>query len=322
MSIAERGNALSSGQPLLARKAQSVTLTDGATITETFCKIARSCIGQILTNHECLSTTGAPEAIHQMRVGLRRLRSAISVFRPLIASPHTDNVTNELRWLQGCLGPARDADVFIAEILQPSRHLFADDREFQTFAALFHAKRHTARGIAQATMADPRFTRLLLRLRLWADGEGWLEAVRQFGPADPEQPARTFAQTILEKRYRRLCRGMQNLAALDDEKRHLARINAKKFRYSTEFFASLFDKKKVLRMVELVSTLQDSLGALNDIAVSRTTLFSEAVQSGDPAALWAAGLIAGWHAARRPELLARAEKNWTACRRLHRFWAE
>ena len=322
LTVADRGHALVTGQAPQSRKAPPVPLAADATVAEAFRAIARSCIGQILVNQECLTATGAPESIHQMRVGLRRLRSAVSVFRPLIASPETDGVKEELRRLQETLGPARDADVFVSEILMPARTIFADDREFQALAEVFRARHRAAHEVARAAVTDFGFARLLMRFALWADGEGWLEAVRQFGPADPDEPARAFAANILERRHRRMSRAMQNLATIDDAARHRARIETKKFRYALEFFASLFDVKKVQRVAGVAAQLQEALGNLNDIAVARATLQAEAVKSGDPAFLWSAGLIAGWHAARKTGAMQNAQKSWDVLRKLPRFWGK
>src|SRR3546814_12195228 len=59
------------------------------------------------------------EGVHQMRVALRRLRSALSLFAPALPAALTDPLIAELRWLNGPLGRKRDIDVFLAETLVP-----------------------------------------------------------------------------------------------------------------------------------------------------------------------------------------------------------
>jgi CHAD domain-containing protein len=320
--LIDRAHALRTGKALAPRKALAPSLAADCTVAQAFSTIAHSCLAQLVVNQECLTLTGDPEAIHQMRVALRRLRSAMAVFAPLIASPQTDRLRAEMRWILDYLGPARDIEVFIAEILNPARPLFPQPDAFESFAEVFRARHRTAQSVAKAAVADPRFTALLLSLALWAEGEGWLQAVREFGPADPDEPARQFARTVLERRYRRLRKALQDLGDLDEEARHQSRIEAKKFRYCLEFFSSLYPGARADRMAAKTGDLQDRLGLLNDIAVSRQTLLDQARGMREPDAIWAAGTIAGWHTARIPALLAESIKHWGQCRRLPRFWMD
>jgi CHAD domain-containing protein len=61
---------------------------------------------------------GKPEALHQMRVGLRRLRTAISIFKEVVADSQRDHIKSELEWTTGELGPARDLDVLSEGVLR------------------------------------------------------------------------------------------------------------------------------------------------------------------------------------------------------------
>jgi CHAD domain-containing protein len=123
---------------------------------------------------------------------------------------------------------------------------------------------------------------------------------------------------VLAKRDRRLRRaGGDRLSALSTEDLHRARILSKQVRYAGEFFAPLWRRKATRPFLEVLADLQDILGQLNDIAVARTRLTSGHEDGGRA---WAAGLIAGWHAGRRPHLLAQAEKAWARYRKAERFW--
>lgn len=86
--------------------------------------IGRAGLTHLLRNHACLIETGDAEAIHQMRVALRRLRSAMSLFKIMLNDAQSEALRGELRWMQQMLGAARDGDVLLAEIVQPLDRLY------------------------------------------------------------------------------------------------------------------------------------------------------------------------------------------------------
>jgi inorganic triphosphatase YgiF len=319
-SKAERGYALVEGTILQPEKSPPLALAADATTAEAFRSIAGACISQLLINQNCLVDTQDPEAIHQMRVAIRRLRSAMSVFKEILGSPETASLTDELRWLQTHLSLARDSVVFIEEILDPLPGLFVDDPNYAALRANFVAERDAAHEAAVKALSQPRFTQIVLRLGCWAEGGDWLNT------EDPERrglldrPVCLLAQSSLAKRDSKLRKGMRHLADVTPEVRHRLRIQVKKLRYSIEFFGSLYQSKKVKRLTLALGTLQDRMGLLNDIAVSRHRLRERAGRSNDW--LWIAGMIAGWHEARVGDLLVEAEDDWHAYDRVPRFWEE
>ena len=72
--------------------------------------IGFSCLQHLLANEPVLRETRDPEAVHQMRVAVRRLRAAISIFKAMAADERGDAVRRDLRWLATQLGEARDLD--------------------------------------------------------------------------------------------------------------------------------------------------------------------------------------------------------------------
>ena len=53
----------------------------------------------------------APDSVHAMRVACRRMRSTMQSFRLVLERDRTDHLVDELRWLAGQLGGARDLEV-------------------------------------------------------------------------------------------------------------------------------------------------------------------------------------------------------------------
>lgn len=117
-------------------------------------------------------------------------------------------------------------------------------------------------------MDSVRYTRLMLRLTLWIESKGWRDTQSGKGQAAVDVPVLDFASNALLRRHKKLLRRGRGLAGLDDETRHRARIAAKKVRYATEFFASLFPRSVVKHSIDALSELQEDLGWRNDIVVA------------------------------------------------------
>ena len=116
LSKAERGYALArpKSQPVKAHRAPEVRLKAGDDAATCFRKIASSCIRHYRMNETLLLDTGAAEPLHQARVALRRLRSAFSLFKPLLATdPRSEMLRAEIKWLASELGRIRNLDVLI-----------------------------------------------------------------------------------------------------------------------------------------------------------------------------------------------------------------
>ncbi|HIJ62467.1 MAG TPA: CHAD domain-containing protein [Rhodospirillaceae bacterium] len=318
---AERGFALLDQAAPKPVKAQAVALAKDQSSAAAFRRIALSCIGQLVANQEILAATGDPEAVHQMRVAVRRLRAAMSLFKGFLDTPETVAVKEDLRWLQSHLGPARDAEVFIAEVLDPVAAAFAGTPGFDRLRAHYAARRETLTAAVIGLLRHRRLTQTLLRLGAWAEGGDWQ---RWEGGAQLEhlqRPVMEAAVQALTRRDRKVTKGMTDLEQLDDHARHMLRIQVKKLRYSIDFFSSLYSVSRARKAAAALGELQDHLGLLNDFAVARDILKSQAEKQRDKTLLWVSGMIAGWHAARIPGLLRDAAGDWDAYRKLPRLWS-
>lgn len=314
LSKSERGYQLATGTPAAPVKARPVALEPNMSAAEAFQAIARNCLQHLLANEHCLLANGDPEAVHQMRVALRRLRSALKVFAEVVADPHLEEVKAELRWLLGHLGPARDADVFLAEILDPVVAAHPDLFALDSLRRHWHRQRDADFAAAVAAVAEPRFTALMLMLGAWVEGGDWVNT-RSRRQAEPVQKLARRVLARLDRRLRKA--GGKRLHLLPAAELHRLRILGKRLRYAGEFFASLYPKGAAKAFLARLAGLQDHLGELNDIAVAAPRL-AGSVESDDHAR--AAELVIGWHDRRRPKLLAEAEAIWRRLRRQDRFW--
>ena len=249
-----------------ARKSRPVTLDPTSAASTAFVAVATECTDHWRTNQALLLDSRAMPHLHQTRVGIRRLRSSFSLFRPLLdAAPGAFDVAHRLRTLALPLGPARDLDVLLTGPL-------VDGLDTEQVAHL-------------AGSREAAYDRVLTILRSseWADAGHDLDALLAGSPwpGVDDPPVRELAGRALEKRWHRVVGPVDRLAAMAPYARHRVRIEAKKLRYGCEFFASLYavDTPRVVTDsgAELtgpvafawhVEQVQTALGAVNDHATA------------------------------------------------------
>jgi inorganic triphosphatase YgiF len=322
-SKAARGYALLS-PPAAATpaRAEDATLESKTTTADALSAILRSCARQIEANAEGVTERDDPEWVHQMRIGTRRLRACLALMRDLVPGDLIAPARADARWLARELGPARDLDVLADETLpaiaKAVRGHGADDdtAALRTLRAHVARRRAAPRAAARAAVASPRFVQFLLAV-------GGLAARPRFG-VDPATtaaaalaaPARQFARPVLKRRQRKLSRRGTNLRDAAPAARHAARIAAKQLRYATEFFATLFPRRRTRAYRAALAELQEILGVLNDATVAADL----AAEVAGPRAA-ATATLRGWAAAQsaaRTDTLAAAWQQFTRARP---FWS-
>ncbi|PQZ81093.1 MULTISPECIES: CYTH and CHAD domain-containing protein [unclassified Brevundimonas] len=307
-SKSERGWRLASGDSRKPRAAAPTPLSPEATTGEAFRLISMACLAQVSANAELLRVVRRPEAVHQMRVGLRRLRAAVGVFKPLLAAPERQRIETELKWLARESDAARDLDVFIRDVFHPT----ALEASSPGLAAL---GRHllTARGQAYdrvlTAISSPRYALLML------ETTAWIETA-----ALPDAPVAPFAAEALTRLHHQVETRARDLSDLDAEARHHLRIRTKRLRYAAEFFADLFPaRRRRARYLKALERLQDRLGALNDLAVARDRIPGEA-HLDDPEVAFSAGRVIGRRERDEAALLTAAVKVWGRFHDARPFW--
>ena len=267
-SKAERGYALLKGGGLQVEKAAEIDIPPNMCAEEAFRAIARSCIRQLVANEPIL-LAGLAEGLHQMRIGLRRLRASIAIFADVVSDEHEKTIKAELKWITQELGPARDLDVFAADVLDPLRASHPSDAGLTMTQRNFDAKRKEAYRRAATAVRSDRFRAAVLDLVDWVETGDWGSA----GGDRKASRARTVAEhakaelSKLRKRIKRKGADIRHLCVMQ---RHKLRIRAKRLRYATEFFAGTFPGEASARRrqesLAALKDVQDALGGLNDLA--------------------------------------------------------
>jgi triphosphatase len=260
---AARGYRLASGQLATPRKAEPLHLNSAMSPQKAFSIIARGCLEHIVANIDCAYEGHDPEGVHQVRVGVRRLRAAASAFRKVLPKSRYVRLGRDLHWLQRELGSAREWDVFI-ESGSASSNRTTDPKGL---AALAEKERARAHERCRAALGSRRCANLLLdlaSLAIAADA-GRLVSDRTTGePAVSDLPIVGFAAATLRKRHRQVRRLGKTLDSLDAAELHKLRIRVKRLRYATEFFADLWPRRRTAAYVAALKALQDLTGRLED----------------------------------------------------------
>jgi inorganic triphosphatase YgiF len=320
-SKASRGYALLTGERAGPRKARRVELNRQALLHEVLVAVVRDCLAQIRANELPASEGVDPEGVHQLRIGVRRLRSALRLFGPLLPRPQVTALNGELRWLAWELAPARDLDVFVDELIGPLARSHQDDPALKTLRDEAVALRDEARQRVREALDSPRYTRLVLNLGHWLARAAWTDQPLSEQSARLFLPAEAYASELLERLHRKLLRLGRRLEGASIEERHRLRIRAKRLRYASEFFRSLHPGKRTRRYLGRLSALQDVLGELNDVATADRIL-AELLSRVEPAPVnWhAAGFVAGWKGHTAERRLATLEQLWDRFEAAGRFW--
>jgi inorganic triphosphatase YgiF len=309
------GQALTAGSKPQARRKDDLALKKDASAAEAFMAVARNALAHIAGAAQVLREAPQPQAIHQLRVAARRLRTALATFAPVVRDGRRDWVKGELRWLAQACNDARDLDVFAEAARGACDTLEAPSPGLPELMARLDGARDHAAAEARVTAGSERFRELLLEVTAWAEVGPWT--------SDPARaalravPARAFAAERLARQLKHLKHAARHFDHADAEHRHKVRIEAKKLRYAAEAFASLFHAKAVQPYVDALKALQDELGALNDAAVGERLI---AGLSLDRQSAFAAGRLAGLRAAEIPRRRSQARKALHRLKQLEPFW--
>ena len=317
---AARGYALLSGERPKPRKSDPLVMDRSWTVDECIGHVFRSCFVHWTANEKPAELGDDPEGVHQMRVALRRLRSALSLFAPALPAEQSDWLGREAKWLANSLGQARDWDVFLGEML-PGIHGGDFDGLLTPLEKAAEARRRAGYRRVRQAIGSPRCTRFLLELWRWIEDRAWRSPA--LAPA-LNQPIAELACAVLARQHARAVKRGKGFARLDLPDRHRVRIAIKKLRYSVEFFASLYGEAASKPYRKRLSRLQDALGALNDSAIVHG-LMDEVLSGkagGEEASelALAAGIANGWYTRGRLDNDAALVETWAAFTEAKPFW--
>lgn len=317
---AERGYALAAGETRRRPKYEVPALDAGFSAEQAFRALGAACLGHLCANAESLRDQPGPEGVHQLRVALRRLRAALTTFKPLLGEAERERVKQSLKWLAKEMDEARNLDVFIADVWRPAARDHHDLPGMAEFGrALLAAQTRAYERVADA-IGGRQFRSVTLETAAWLQAGSWTRS--RTTAAARHTPAGDFAADALKRRRKKIIEAGEDLAALDRETRHKVRIQAKILRYAAEDLAGLFPDhpKRTGRFIEAVKALQDGLGELNDLAFAEELGRKVALTAASPDAAFAVGRLTGERARDEAALLKTAQAAFDAFADARPFW--
>lgn len=292
---AERGERLAQGLPLWpVVKAATPTRALPESAADWLRDSVAGCLAQVVPNADALASGhGGAEHVHQLRVGLRRLRTVLRELAGHDAPP-------AVREAFGQLGRWRDQDTMLqataqtlAEAGAPALTLPARPQDLPTPQAL-------------ASGSDLQLALLALTVQsLQADGLQPMEA----------GSARALARHRLQRLHRQVVRDASGFESLPVAQQHRTRKRLKRLRYLAEFAAPAFETKAVKRYLKQLSPAQDALGLHNDHAVAAEA-YRQAAEAGEGRAWFAVGWLQG----QAPISARRCRKALQRLTDAPRFW--
>jgi inorganic triphosphatase YgiF len=298
-SKAERGNLLALGQAVSpAVHAKALPLNKDITAEEALKKIVDNCLGQFLPNMAAIAD-GVAEAehIHQARVSLRRLRSALKHF-----SSWSNEVNplweEQIAELFRKLGDTRDEDAIRTEVLpiiqqhgSPELLLPVSAQPLKELSILF-------------TSSDT--IKLLLELLAFAYSEE--------NSKSKAGGLKKHIKKSLDKLHHKVISNAEHFSELEVTQQHKIRKTAKQLRYCVEFISSLYSDKKVQQYLKQLQPVQNTLGQYNDLFIAEG-IFNKAVEN--DSSFWFA---LGWVKAKQPHLQKRSAKALQTFSQAETFW--
>jgi len=271
----------------------------GAGAGDAFVANVRAALKQIGANAAGAAEGRNPECLHQLRVGLRRLRSTLRAFRPLLRRRKSAEFDRLLREILRALGAARDWDVF------------RRSRRDSDLVLAARRKSAPARRRARDMLRSAFFQSAPRGVLAWAKTAPWRAG------ADPGEPLAAFARRALRRLQNSLREDAKAVDWHDAAQRHKVRVKVKRLRYGCECFVPAFQKHRTRPYLKRLRTLQQVLGEMNDITVQRALLreLAHDTRLRRPAAALRADL-----AARERELNGEAARAWVAFESMKPFW--
>lgn len=265
VSKAEQGYRLLSGFVERPVKNGVPGLDKTTTLAKALQAMIWSCLLHLQGNLRGAAGSDDAEYVHQMRVALRRLRVVLRMAGKVFADEQLTALNKKIAMLGIVLGRSREWDVFIEQTMRPMCARMPAHTGLQALLVGSERQRNLHYDALRDAAQVREIQGLILHFAIWMSGPYWSQA--EFA-----LPVEDFAARYLRKLAKRFAQFGRHLDIRDAEHLHALRILAKKLRYSAEFFATLYGKRKTGLYLEALGEVQGALGQINDVAVAHRLL--------------------------------------------------
>ena len=318
-SKSARGFDLAADTPPAAHKPRKVRLDPQIALDDAFATILRACLKHLLVSLPAAEDGRDPEGIHQLRVALRRLRSALDLMRTVGCLDKLDALRAEVKWFAGSLSAAREWDIFEKDTLPTVASGCPSVPGFDALGELAERRRLAAYEQVRGVLAERRCATFIIGLAGWIEARGWRSDVAPENLGQLAEPATNFARQVLSDVYGKVLKRGRHFKSLSTEQRHRVRLAVKKLRYVGDFLLPLYGfGKPARRFADKLASLQEELGSYNDIAM--TTALLSSLDAETPVGGTARAAIAGWQAHAIVGTEARLREAWSDFTRTRPPW--
>lgn len=280
---------------------------------EAFRAILADCLGAVSTQAGVLRTGRSVEALHHLRVALRRLEVMLAAFGKAFGQDWFTELRGRAKAISARLGPARDMDVFLNDLWADGARapLNGKGGDFAPLRRAAEIMQANAWEGVEDCITSVDFAHLLDDIAALSQSSLPLGHGRKLKP---------IARALLDDAARRVARRGRKARSRDEADLHRLRIGLKKLRYLAQAFAALYPREKLKPYLASVKRLQEELGHLNDIAHVRATI-AELVRGSDAQAIfYGAGQIQGHYAAGRDRAARKAMKRYRDFKAMPKYW--
>ncbi len=242
-------------------KSTTISIEGGQTVENAFEQVLRSNLTSAQAWEPVALAGDDIEGVHQMRVCIRRMRSALTVFRAAIPRKVTGSFAKEMRWAAKALDRARDLDVYITETLSSK-----GKKQEKKLGKIARKHRENAYRQVVRFIQGRRYAKLCRVFSDWLQARKWREVLTDEQRKGLDEDITPYASRVLEAHRAKILEDGDNIEQLDSDALHQLRIDCKKLRYATEFFAPLYGSRMKAFTAHLKG-LQDLFGTLHDTSV-------------------------------------------------------
>jgi inorganic triphosphatase YgiF len=308
-SKSARGYDLAADTPPAASRPRKLRLDSSVSLDEAFATTLRSCFHHLLLSLPPAEDGRNPEGVHQLRVSLRRLRSALDMMQSVGSLSNLEALRSEVKWLAQNLSGARDWDVFQHQTLPVIAKACPSVGGFDVLDQVVSRRQSDAYRTAHQALADRRCANFVIGLGGWIEARGWRNDVAAEDLGRLAEPAVNFAERVLSEQYVKVLKRGRRFKSRKATELHRLRLATKRLRYLAEFLLPLCeDRKCARRFAGKLAELQEELGAFNDMAVTASLLNGVSAEAPDSAI--AAAAIAGWQARAAVDVAPALRKTW------------
>lgn len=241
----------------------TAAITPDQPIAEAVRTLLAEQLAVLLEQEAAYWTDDRKDAVHRMRVALRRMRALLQLHGDRFTAKTLKDLTAAIRRAGRALGNVRDLDVFIAHLTD---HPTAEPGELDDLVAAWKTRRRKARRNLTRYLRSKQYRQLVDLLAEFTATPG--KGVRKLDNPHAPVEVRHVLGSSLWARYEAVWAYGPLLDGAEMETLHDLRIECKYLRYALEFFQPVLDETKAARLIGVVVDLQDLLGQLHDASVA------------------------------------------------------